>query len=372
MDKPQNVPFKKLTYFGILRSISSWAKVSRELLTALAELEVPLGIYERKGFLFDRSFSLEAALAASVSQSFDGDLLLTFENPRVYHYLPQSTRNIGFLVYEFNKVPDPWVEAIEKHLSLVVVPSMFCRESFLAAGVPAAKLRVLRYGINPRYYFPAAAFPPNQLFTFLCIANPHKREGLELLLEGYSKAFSANDPVQLLLKLTYLPAQQAKTFEYPDLLKLISIWQARPDAPRLKVIERRLSEEEMGALYRSAHCYVSLSRAEAFGLCFLESLACGLPIIALDWSGQRDFLNATNTHFVPFELVPTQGEEYELTNEPQIIAQPDVPGAAEIMRGIFEGKTASRPEVKIYPSIEHYYWSAVARDFLALAEELFN
>lgn len=52
-------------------------------------------------------------------------------------------------------------------------------------------------------------------------------------------------------------------------------------------VERGLtrSQEEVAALYRSVDLVVQPSRAEAFGLCSLEALCCGTPILATNGHG---------------------------------------------------------------------------------------
>ena len=95
----------EITYFGVLKSITSWAKVCRELVQALITLGIKVNIYERKGFLYDKSFFLSEDIQAQISNTFKGDIVFTFENPKVYHYMPKQAYKIGFLVYEFSRQP---------------------------------------------------------------------------------------------------------------------------------------------------------------------------------------------------------------------------------------------------------------------------
>ena len=97
--------------------MTSWAKVSRELIAALLSLGADINIFERKGFLFDSVFPLDYSIKSKVTGKFEGDAVFTFENPRVYPLLPRQTFNAGLLVYEYTALPALWVENINRYLT---------------------------------------------------------------------------------------------------------------------------------------------------------------------------------------------------------------------------------------------------------------
>jgi glycosyltransferase involved in cell wall biosynthesis len=354
---------QRITYFGILRSITSWAKVSREMISSLLSLGEDINIYERKGFLFDSRFPLNYNIKTRITNRFKGDVVFTFENPRVYGYLPRQSFKIGFLVYEFTVLPEFWVERINKCLDWVVVPSRFCRKVFIDSGVDSNKIKVLRYGFNPTYYYPREkSRPGSSIFNFLCVANPHKREGLDLLLESFAKAFGKKDKVRLILKLTYMPAGKIKPFEYAGLAGLFKPYSGRLNVAPMQIIHSRLSEIKMGGLYRSSNCYISLAKAEAFGLCFLEALACGLPVAGVKYSGQTDFLSPKNAHFIRHDLVKAGEEVYEKIGEAGVVASPDANHAADIMREIYLGR-AKDGQYGLFPNPAYFWWPTIAAEF---------
>lgn len=332
------------------------------------EQGVDINIYERKGFLFDTNFPLDYITKTKITNKFSGDIVFTFENPRIYTYLPEQGFNIGFLVYEFTKLPLLWVENINRYLDLVFVPSKFCKDVFLSSGVDKNKIKVLRYGFNPKYYYPLDHVQYNNDFTFLCIANPHKREGIELLLESFTRAFTKKDKARLILKLTYIPKKNVKSFEYGNLVELCNTYIKKRNSPFIKIIDAQLTEHEIGELYRNSNCYVSLTKAEAFGLCFLEALACGLPVASVKWGGQTDFLNKENAHFIKHTLVPTNGEEYEKINPPGLIAIPSVNHAAKTMYNMY----CDRDNYRKHPLLQlpdYFWWSTIAKEFLNTINE---
>jgi glycosyltransferase involved in cell wall biosynthesis len=66
-----------------------------------------------------------------------------------------------------------------------------------------------------------------------------------------------------------------------------------------------VTDEEKFQLLRMADIFVSSSQHEGFGLCFLEAMACGLPIVSYDRGGQTDFLQTGVTGaLVPLNDLP--------------------------------------------------------------------
>jgi ADP-heptose:LPS heptosyltransferase len=66
--------------------------------------------------------------------------------------------------------------------------------------------------------------------------------------------------------------------------------------PRIHLLHGRLTDQEMASLYThpKIKAFVSLTHGEGFGLPLLEAVACDLPVMAVDWSGHKDFLYVDN------------------------------------------------------------------------------
>ncbi len=82
-------------------------------------------------------------------------------------------------------------------------------------------------------------------------------------------------------------------------------------------------------------CYVSLHRAEGFGLTMAEAMYLDRPVIATGYSGNLDFMTADNSYLVDHTLVDIgQGSDpYPADGQ---WAEPDVEHAARLMREVFE------------------------------------
>ena len=85
------------------------------------------------------------------------------------------------------------------------------------------------------------------------------------------------------------------------------------------------------ALIAAADCYVSLHRAEGYGLTLAEAMAAGRPVIGTAYSGNLEFMTDDTAVMVPYELVrvPFGCDPYPPTAH---WAEPDIAAAAESMR----------------------------------------
>lgn len=101
--------------------------------------------------------------------------------------------------------------------------------------------------------------------------------------------------------------------------------------PRITVIDRVLPRAEVTELQAAVDVFVSLHRAEGFGLPIAECMALGKLVIATDYSGSTDFVTADCAMPVPWRLVEVGEKAYPLGGG-QHWADPDLGEAARLMR----------------------------------------
>jgi glycosyltransferase involved in cell wall biosynthesis len=130
------------------------------------------------------------------------------------------------------------------------------------------------------------AYRPSQRYTFLSIFEWGERKAPEILLRAYHHAFTRQDDVLLLLKII-------NTDPGLNVQAEINALGLPADGPPVAILyNQELPTHQMGGLYRSADCFVTSTRGEGWGMPIIEAMACGLPVIATDWSAQTDFLTA--------------------------------------------------------------------------------
>ena len=104
-------------------------------------------------------------------------------------------------------------------------------------------------------------------------------------------------------------------------------------------INWHLSEGQMAMLFHSIDVYVSLHRAEGFGLGMAECMAIGKPVIATSYSGNLDFMNTSNSCLVGYRLRSLSSNDFagnevaqELFQVGNLWAEPDIKQATQYIR----------------------------------------
>jgi glycosyltransferase involved in cell wall biosynthesis len=233
--------------------------------------------------------------------------------------------NIGYWAWELSEFPDVWVPAFDL-LDEVWVPSAFCQQA-IAAKSPVPVLRV-PHSVDAGDAQPqrdAFGIGTDVAFFAMCdvLSVPERKNPLGVA-EAFRRAFPGDERVRLFLKISNLLHQ-------PDLKSKIERLVAAD--PRITLLEGYLARDQLWTLMASIDCYVSLHRAEGFGLGMAEAMACGRAVIATGWSGNVDFTRPWNALLVDYELV-------ELTRDlgpyqqGQRWAEPDIGMAADCMRQV--------------------------------------
>ncbi len=302
----------QVLYSGLLRSPASWARAGRELLGAIVRLGVDAAALRVRGFLYTPDFPLPPGIREVARDQFPADVELTFAHPGLYGRL-RCKRRVGILVYEADRMPAPWVEPICRELDLLLLPSEFCRQGALAAGVPSHLIGHLPFGVDPRVFSPPATRPASP-FTFLYLGAPHRRKGLRELLRSYRAAFSAADNVRLVVKTTYDPGDRPRRFRWelePLEVEHREAGLLQPDAPRVDFVIGSVSDQELSRLYHQAHAYVQPSYGEGFGLAALEAAASGCALILTGWGASSELFDPEAAMHVAYDLVAAEPYEYD-------------------------------------------------------------
>jgi len=268
-------------------------------------------------------------------------------------------------------------------------PCTWNRDVFKASRV-YPEIRVMPLGVDTNIYKPGAE--PLQFsnglkeFRFLSVFGWSYRKGFDVLLQAYLQEFGPDDDVSLVLSSRFVGTLEKSSHDrilgdFNTVKRLVNKTEAQ--MPHVVLHSAYTPEHRMPKLYASANCFVLISRGEGFGLPYCESGACGIPIIASDHGGQKDFLDEDVAYMVPhfgyytsrrtdppFKNMAWISHFYEDQEFPQF-----TPESVEIlqakMRHVYENYSEAQEKAKLLRQriVENYDWSiCVKRAYDRLAE----
>jgi hypothetical protein len=160
----------------------------------------------------------------------------------------------------------------------------------VSSGIAAELVHVVPNGVDLERFTPAVAareLATQKSTVFLFVGGTIHRKGIDILLDAYRRAFTADDDVCLAIKgfgtNTVYRGQTAEA--------LIEAMRADRNAPEVLFLDEEVPFAELPSLYRAADVLVQPYRAEGFCLPALEALACGVPLIVTAGGPTDDFVS---------------------------------------------------------------------------------
>lgn len=264
-------------------------------------------------------------------------------------YKNDGKYKIGFTMLETDQIPPDWVEQANR-MDEIWVPSNFNVETFMRSGVKRP-IHVMPLGVDIDYFHPQiTGFPVKNHFTFLSIFEWGERKAPEVLLRAFNDEFKASENVMLLCKVLNNDSDLSIEREVKN-LKL------NPKGGKIVFsVNENIPTYQLGSLYRSANCFVTSSRGEGWGMPILEAMACGLPVIATNWSAHTCFMNENNAFPLATDgLVPAiakcpyyKGFQW---------ANPSYDHLRYLMRFVFDNPQIARAKAEKAAFDAKNYWS---------------
>jgi glycosyltransferase involved in cell wall biosynthesis len=330
-------------FIGYAEGALGLGQAFRANLAAAAAAEIPFGIYPlRKGIetrltepYMSERYDDAHTYDVSIIQVAGDQVPAVFRtvDPRIL----KSSYKVLVTYWELSSAPEVW-RAKLAGIDEIWAPNKFVAEAF--ARVFPGPILIMPpparpaeddypgrdyYGMeNSRFYF---------MFSFDYHSSPFRKNPLGAI-EAFRKAFpNAQENVGLVIK------SMGASDEYPGVKAAIK--EAAGYDERILLIDKNMSRPDMLGLIHASDAYLSLHRAEGFGLGMVEALSFGRIVIGTAYSGCTEFLNEQTGYPVPYNLRPVLSHEYYYPDG-QIWAEPDLGAAVEIMREVVADPAKAR------------------------------
>lgn len=279
------------------------------------------------------------------------------QTPTVMHLVPEHLERVRTLatgplavhtVWETDRLPSHWPALLER-ADGVIVPTEWNREVFAASGV-TRPIEVIPHVAAPPP--PATAPPPlelpAELVVFYTVSRWDERKAPALAVEAYLEAFTAADPVVLVIKTGPLAevrppdgwGQGSARFLATD-WQVARLLRRHPRPPRIHLLVEEWDDAQIAALHARADCYLTLTHGEGWGIGSFDACLHGNPVIATGWGGHLDYLQGSPL-LVDHDLVPVSHNAAGSYEPSQRWAQPRREHAVELLRAVAADPAGAR------------------------------
>ena len=237
------------------------------------------------------------------------------------HYPPRrGTKTVYFTMWESTRLPS----AAPRNLNAaecVIVPCRWNAECFRESGV-RREIRIVPLGID------TATFQYREMdLEGPCVfgaagrtESDPLRKRVNEVIAVFRKAFPRERDVRLRIKVFPGCAIQ------------------RVQDSRIEITRSYLSEVQLAAWFRSLTCFVSLARAEGWGLMQHQALATGRPVIGSEFGGVAEFFDRRFGYPLKFRMVPAEGRFTGCGHW----AEPSESDAVAMMRRVYRDRSEAQ------------------------------
>ena len=264
---------------------------------------------------------------AMVQPNGDYDISIQVTIPQEFEKMARW--NIGVTAgIETDRVSLEWIKKANQNIDVIIVPSDHAAKTFAGVTYQDETGQQIRLekpvikifeGVNTSVYNtnPVAEgvkqFDLQGDFNFISVGlgfdrgMGEDRKNLTTLVKWFCEQFKDNKDVGLVLKSSIVGYSSVDLKHIKMRIEEIKKNAGCGQFPRIQLIHGYLSNEEMAALYKNpkVKAYITLTHGEGYGLPIIEAAACGLPVLATDWSGHLDFLSINSIRkfvAIPYEL----------------------------------------------------------------------
>lgn len=239
--------------------------------------------------------------------------------------------NIFYLNWESEYFPDEYIKNLSFY-NEIWFPSSYCEK--IISKYITLPTKIIPYPteinltplneIEYNHFFDINKF--NFLFLFDYNSTLERKNTLNLI-RSFKKAFKAED---LRVTLTIKTSRSTRfKNEKNQLIREIGPYQ------NIVLVENIYEKNTLHHIIKNCDCYISLHRAEGYGLTMAEAMYFGKPVIATGYSGNLEFMTKENSFLVDYEMCKVDSKLLNYDKN-TVWSNPSIDHASNLMKYVFE------------------------------------
>jgi glycosyltransferase involved in cell wall biosynthesis len=249
-----------------------------------------------------------------------------------------TEHSTGFRTGMYDGWQGKHVERVFSSADAVIAVSHSLKQS-LSKYIDGSTISVIPNSVNTEHFGTGVRTDESGPFRFACISFVNRRKRIDLLIRAFDRSFDAAERV---------------------VLDIIGEGPARVE---LEGLSRRLGLKDrvrfVGPVHRhdlpnalaNAHCLVSSSQVETFGVTLIEALASGIPVISTRSGGPEDIVTSEVGHLVPVDDEVALGAAMRQVYENRVTWGRRAPELKRFARERFGAAAVTRRVVDVYSSV---------------------
>lgn len=257
----------------------------------------------------------------------------------------------AFPIFELNQFND-----VEKHhlryADNLVVPSQWAKNVVINELGDDISVDVAPLGVNRDIFYPSLSQKvggEQDRYIFFTCGKWEIRKGHDVILDIFSKAFTKDDNVMLVL-MTYNPFLSSE--EHNEWARMYT---DSPLGDKIRIHEPVQTQYNLANIMNQVDCGIFPARAEGWNLELLEMMAVGKPVITTNYSAHTEFCTSDNSYLVDIDEMEDAYDGKWFHNQGQWanIGEKQIDQCVEYMRYCYKNRPENPAGIK---TSEQFSW----------------
>jgi len=359
----------KIKIQGFCGTNHSWAHVHQNIARSLVKKGHEIHLNSTNGYEY-LPVELLPLIRTQLDNNYDMQISYTAMKNFPYYLSNGSKNRFGIWNYETTVLPYGFSKYYQ-YTDKMLPSSNFSKKIFTDSGIPENHLVTIPHGADLEAFENKNKYVLKTKKKFKILANiaqPHIRKNIPGLLEAYGQAFTKEDDVCLVAKVSVKKKVEMQfDVDFHSILK--SFKRKYPKHAEIELITEFIPD--IVELYNSCDVVFSMTHAECFWLPGIEGMAAGKLVIAPNYGGQLDFMSENNSLLIPGKIICSPKKmQYWTTSPFAAMFDPDVVEASKLLRRAYKeySELLNRFAKPMQDVVAMYSWDNVAGKILDLIE----